>query len=107
MNLAAAPTMICEFTPGSFSTYEVRPEDFTLPVASRQDLEGGVPKTNALITRRIFDGEKSGARTAVLLNAGAGLYIAAKHRILPPVSVKRPDSSTAAWPARNWMTSSS
>lgn len=72
---AAAPTTICEFTPGSFSTYEVRPEDFTLPVASRQDLEGGVPKTNALITRRIFDGEKSGARTAVLLNAGAGLYI--------------------------------
>ena len=72
---AAAPTTICEFTPGSFETYEVRPEDFTLPVAARQELEGGVPKDNALITRRIFDGEKSGARTAVLLNAGAGLYI--------------------------------
>ena len=53
----------------------MRPEDFTLPVASRQELAGGLPKTNALITRRVFDGEKGGARTAVLLNAGAGLYI--------------------------------
>ena len=44
---AAAPTTICEFTPGSFETYEVRPEDFTLPVAARQELEGGVPKDNA------------------------------------------------------------
>lgn len=72
---AAAPTRICEFTPGSFSIYEIRPEDFTLPVASRQELLGGSPKTNGLITRRIFEGEKGGPRTAVLLNAGAGLYI--------------------------------
>ncbi|MGN0947368.1 MAG: anthranilate phosphoribosyltransferase [Megasphaera sp.] len=72
---AAAATTVCEFTPKSFSTYEIRPEDFGLPRAERDELRGGLPKYNARLTRRILDGEKGGARTAVIMNAGAGLYI--------------------------------
>lgn len=72
---ASAATTICEFTPESFSTYEIRPEDFNLPRASRDELRGGLPKHNAAITRAVLDGRKDGARTAVLLNAGAGLYV--------------------------------
>ena len=72
---ASAATTICEFTPESFSTYEIRPEDFNLPRASRDELRGGLPKHNAAITRAVLDGRKGGARTAVLLNAGAGLYV--------------------------------
>ena len=72
---ASAATTICEFTPESFSTYEIRPEDFNLPRASRDELRGGLPKHNAAITRAVLDGHKGGARTAVLLNAGAGLYV--------------------------------
>lgn len=72
---ASAATTICEFTPESFSTYEIRPEDFNLPRASRDELRGGLPKHNAAITRAVLDGRKGGARTAVILNAGAGLYV--------------------------------
>ena len=72
---ASAATTICEFTPESFSTYEIRPEDFNLPRALRDELRGGLPKHNAAITRAVLDGRKGGARTAVLLNAGAGLYV--------------------------------
>ncbi len=72
---ASAATTICEFTQESFSTYEISPEDFNLPRASRDELRGGLPKHNAAITRAVLDGRKDGARTAVLLNAGAGLYV--------------------------------
>ena len=39
---------------------------------------GGTPEENAAITRAILDGEKGPKRDAVLLNAGAALYIAQK-----------------------------
>ena len=39
---------------------------------------GGDPAENAEITRRILDGERGAKRDAVLLNAGAGLYVAGK-----------------------------
>ena len=45
---ASAATTICEFTPESFSTYEIRPEDFNLPRASRDELRGGLPYGIAL-----------------------------------------------------------
>ena len=39
---------------------------------------GGTPAENAAITRAILGGEKGPKRNAVLLNAGAALYIAGK-----------------------------
>ena len=39
---------------------------------------GGTPEENAAITRAILQGEKGPKRTAVLLNAGAALYIGGK-----------------------------
>lgn len=104
---ASAATTICEFTPESFSTYEIRPEDFNLPRASRDELRGGLPKHNAAITRAVLDGRKGGARTAVLLNAGAVSTSAAVSSTSMPASARQPASSTAAWPGRNSMTSSS
>jgi anthranilate phosphoribosyltransferase len=72
---AAAATTICEFTEDEFSTYEIRPEQFNLPRCNVEDLRGGIPKENAAITRHVLHGEKGPHRTAILLNAGAGLYI--------------------------------
>ena len=60
---------------GQDGSDEISPEDFNLPRASRDELRGGLPKHNAAITRAVLDGRKGGARTAVLLNAGAGLYV--------------------------------
>ncbi len=75
---ASAPTKVCEFANGSFRTYEIRPEDFGLVSCAKADLVGGTPAENAAITRSVLAGEKSGKRTAVQLNAGAGIYIGGK-----------------------------
>lgn len=72
---AVAPTSVCEFTDHSFLTYEIEPKLFKLDRAEADEIRGGLPKDNAALTRRVLRGEKGGARTAVVLNAGAGLYI--------------------------------
>ena len=78
-----APTSVCEVRDGQFSSYEICPEDFGFERCTKADLEGGTPKENAKITRQILDGSEQGAkRNAVLLNAGAGLYVAKKAETL-------------------------
>lgn len=74
----SAPTTVCEFGDGNYQTYEIKPEDFGLQTAKKEDLVGGTPQENAKITRAILDGEQGAKRDAVLLNAGAGLYVAGK-----------------------------
>ncbi len=74
----SAPTTICEFKDGWFKTYTVCPEDFGFERCTKQDLEGGTPEENAEITRAILKGEKGHKRNAVLLNAGAALYVGGK-----------------------------
>lgn len=72
---AAGPTLVCEFSGNDFRSYEIQPEDVSLPACEPHELRGGTPKENAAIARRVLRGEKNACRTAVLLNAGAGLYI--------------------------------
>ena len=75
----SAPTMICEFADGAYKTYEITPEQFGMTRCAKSDLTGGTPAENAAITRAILAGEERGhKRNAVLLNAGAALYIAEK-----------------------------
>ena len=74
----SAPTKICEINKGSLTTYEIKPEDFGLTRCEKQDLAGGDPKENAAITLAILNGEKGPKTDAVLLNAGAALYIGDK-----------------------------
>ncbi|MCC8139127.1 MAG: anthranilate phosphoribosyltransferase [Lachnospiraceae bacterium] len=74
----SAPTRICEFKDGWFKSYTIQPEDFGLVRCEKSDLVGGTPEENAAITRAILDGEKGPKRNAVLLNAGAALYVADK-----------------------------
>ena len=74
----SAPTKVCEIKDGSLHTYEIKPEDFGLFRCKKEDLAGGDPKENAAITLSILKGEKGAKRDAVLLNAGAALYIGEK-----------------------------
>ena len=74
----SAPTTVCEFKDGWFKSYTITPEEFGFSRCTRGDLEGGTPAENARITRGILQGEKGHKRNAVLLNAGAGLYIAGR-----------------------------
>lgn len=74
----SAPTTVCEFQNGWFKSYVITPEDFGFTRCRKSDLTGGTPKENARITLAILNGEKAPKRNAVLLNAGAALYIGKK-----------------------------
>lgn len=75
---ASAPTTICEFKDGWFKSYVITPEDFGFVRCRKEDLVGGTPEENAQITRAILQGAQGAKRNAVLMNAGAGLYLAEK-----------------------------
>ena len=74
----SAPTSVCEFKDGWFKSYVITPEDFGFERCSKSDLVGGTPAENAEITRAILGGQKGHKRNAVLMNAGAALYLGGK-----------------------------
>ena len=74
----SAPTAVCEFQNGWFKAYTITPEDFGLERCAKSDLVGGTQAENARITLDILKGQKGHKRNAVLLNAGAGLYLNGK-----------------------------
>lgn len=66
-----------------FSVSELSPENFPLQPATLADLRGGDKSVNAEIVRRILAGDERGPkRDAVLLNAGAALFVAGKVKSL-------------------------
>ena len=74
----SAPTTVCEFKDGWMKNYVIKPEDFGFERCTKADLLGGLPEENAKITRAILSGEQGHKRNAVLMNAGAALYIGGK-----------------------------
>ena len=75
----SAPTTVCEIRDGWVKNSVIAPEDFGLSRCTKEDLKGGTPAQNAAITRAILAGEERGhKRDAVLMNAGASLYIGGK-----------------------------
>jgi len=74
----SSPTKICEIKDGWYKTSTITPEEFGFERCSKDELKGGTPEENARITRAILNGEKGHKRNAVLLNAGAALYIGGK-----------------------------
>ena len=75
----SAPTDVCEYKDGWMKNYTIAPEGFGLERCSKDDLLGGTPEENAAITRGILNGEiRDAKRNAVLLNAGAAIFIGGK-----------------------------
>ncbi|MCQ2406349.1 MAG: anthranilate phosphoribosyltransferase [Oscillospiraceae bacterium] len=74
----SSPTKVCEIRDGWFKSYFIKPEDFGFERCTKDDLKGGNPEENAAITLAILKGEKGHKRNAVLMNAGAALYIGGK-----------------------------
>lgn len=76
---ASAPTTVCELRDGYYRTTVIKPEDFGLERGKKEDIVGGTAEENAKITRGILNGEIKGTkRNAVLLNAGAAIYVGGK-----------------------------
>lgn len=74
----SALTKVCEIRDGWFKSFVISPEDFGFERCTKEDLKGGTPKENAQITLSVLNGEKGHKRNAVLMNAGAALYIGGK-----------------------------
>lgn len=72
----SAPTKVCEVKDGNFRSYEITPEQFGLKTCEKSELIGGDPKENAQIALDILGGKEDAKFDAVLLNAGAAIYIA-------------------------------
>lgn len=74
----SAPTTVCEFKDGWSKPYVIQPEQFGMERCRKEDLVGGTPVENAAITRAVLGGVPGPKRNAVLLNAGASLYLGGK-----------------------------
>lgn len=71
----SAPTTCCEIRDGKITSYILEPEQVGLNRCRKEDLVGGGPAENAAITKGILLGEQGPKRDAVLLNAGACIYM--------------------------------
>lgn len=72
----SAPTKVAEIKDGGIFEYTITPEQFGLPLAEKEEVVGGSPEENALITQGILAGTiRDAKRNIVLLNAGCALYV--------------------------------
>lgn len=75
----SAPTSVCEFHGEEYTSYVLSPEPFGLKRCRKEEIVGGTAQENAQILTDTLKGELTGPkRDVVLLNAGAGLYVAGK-----------------------------
>ena len=70
---------VSEYKDGQITNYELTPEEVGLGRFPIEEIYGGTPEENAQTIRRILSGDLAGAKLdAILLNSGAGLYLASK-----------------------------
>jgi anthranilate phosphoribosyltransferase len=75
------PSFVAELTGGTIREFEVTPEDAGLPTFSRIGFSGAGPEHNAEAMRRLFSTRSDALeplRNIVLMNAAAGLVVAAR-----------------------------
>lgn len=71
-----SPTDVAELREdGTVHTFTLTPEDVGLQRVPREAIAGGDAEENARLMRALFAGERSGVRTAVVLNAAAALVV--------------------------------
>jgi anthranilate phosphoribosyltransferase len=71
-------TFVSELKDGKVRNYKISPPEFDIKYAKPDDLLGGKPDLNAQILRELLEGKTSPYRDAVLLNAGAAIYVSDK-----------------------------
>ena len=69
-------TSVCELADGLIKKYEIEPEDFGMKKHPVKELVGGDAKANAKIANSVLNGQKGACLDAVVINAGAGIYVA-------------------------------
>ncbi|TAK23328.1 MAG: anthranilate phosphoribosyltransferase [Chloroflexota bacterium] len=71
-----APTVVAEARSGTVSEYSISPEDLGIGRSPISTIAGGDSEVNARLSRSVLAGEAGPCRDAVVLNAGAALYVA-------------------------------
>ena len=71
-------TKVSECRDGTVQTFYVHPADYGLTKTSLDALRGGDAARNAELVRGVLEGQAGPARSVVVLNAGAALFIAGK-----------------------------
>jgi len=69
-------TLVAELEGGEIRTYRIKPEDFGISRATRDDLTVDSPEESAAVVRSVLAGETGPARDIVVLNAGAAISAA-------------------------------
>jgi anthranilate phosphoribosyltransferase len=69
-------THVGEVRGGEVRMFSIAPEEVGLRRARLQDLLGGEPAENAVLMRRVLDGEEGPLADVTALNAGAALVVA-------------------------------
>jgi anthranilate phosphoribosyltransferase len=69
-------TLVAEVRDGATRRFVITPEDFALPRAPLETLQGGTPQENAKLIQNLFEGEAGPRRDVVLMNAAAALVVA-------------------------------
>jgi anthranilate phosphoribosyltransferase len=73
------PTHVIEVRNGSMTRWTIRPEEHGFSKIAPEDLAGSEPSENARIIEKILDGGgPKGARAAIVLNAGAAIYVSGR-----------------------------
>jgi anthranilate phosphoribosyltransferase len=72
------PNLVCEVVDGGVRERTIDPAELGLEPCRIEELAGGSPPENAALIRAVFEGEQSGRRSAILLNA-AGAIAAGGH----------------------------
>ena len=73
------PTHVIEVMGGSTKQWTIRPDDHGFKNIAREDLAGSEPTENARIIGEILKGGgPAGARAAIILNAGAAVYVSGR-----------------------------
>jgi anthranilate phosphoribosyltransferase len=69
-------TKVSECRDGAVHTFFIHPTEFGIRKAALVELLGGDAAENAAIVRRVLEGNPGAPRDAVVLNAGAALFVA-------------------------------
>lgn len=96
-----AESQVVEIRDGEISEWTISPEMYGFSRCSADELLGGTPEENAEIVERMFDGGSTrGALTAVVLNAGAAIYVSGQVQSFEE-GVKAADEAIASGKARS------
>ena len=91
---ACGETAVAEIRDENISYYTIKPEDFGFKRCNKEELLGGTPEENAEITRNVLSGKATDAqRTEVVLNAGAGIYVAEKGKLTFAEAIKKAEDT--------------